>query len=182
MKTKIVIKDLNTELMNLYFHDGSLNTYEANLFGAKANFDKESGKEIGADLVLNGEINPSDLSWLENKVDEEQEPLSYSALCLFEEGIEYEADFGEMNTEVDYEFNTYITDAQKKANFSFFMGKLLVANNFSKLKIVRESVLAGQKGKFGWFFFMKGDSAKFWAAYNLKKESLNKAVKAKRSA
>jgi hypothetical protein len=180
MKTKIVIKDLNTELMNLYYYDGSLNTFEMELFGAKTNFDKETGEEIGADLVLNTQVTPSFIS---PKIETEagDTELSYAALCLFEDGLEYEADFGEMNTEVDYEFNAYITDAQKTVNFNFFMGKLLVANNFSKLKIVRESVLAGQKGEHGWFFFKKGDSAKFWDAYNLKKEALNKNIK-KRSA
>lgn len=182
MKAKIQIKDLNSELMNLYFQDGVLNTFEMELFESKVSFDKETGIENGADLVLNTEITPSFISpRIEAMTAEEQDTLSAAALCQFEEGLEYEADFGEMNTEIDYEFNPYITDAQKTVNFDFFMGRLMSANNFSKLKIVRESVLAGQKGKHGWFFFKKGDSAKFWVAYNLKKEALNKNIK-KRSA
>ena len=215
MKSKIKIKDLNTELMNLYYQDGSFNTKEIELYEARVSINEDTGAELNACEVLNQEAEgvyyPN-----ENRLDLEEyrtehrtssskfkarglywspedqalavfqsykgtESLTSAALFIEDFATEYEPDFQEqLENQVEFMHSDFITDAQKNLNFKFFMTRLAQANNFSKLKIVRESVLTGQKGS--WYFMKKEDAAKFWAAYNKKKEDLNQAVASKRSA
>ena len=215
MKTKIKFKGLQTEMLNLYYQDGTMNTREMELFDSQIKYDKETGEEIGADEILNleaegvQEINedwfdlqdyrtskvsrskfakrgvywsPEDQGLVVFNSGKGTESISSAALFIEETGYEYEADFDEqLNNNVSFTHSDFITDAQKDLNYKFYMGRLAQATNFSKLKIVRESVLAGSKGEHGWFFMKKEDSAKFWVAYNNKKADLN-AKKAKRSA
>ena len=215
MKTKLFIKDLSTELMNLYYQDGSFNTNEIELYESRVSINTDTGVELGASEVLNEEAqgvyypNEDKLDLEEYRVEHrvssskfksrglywspEDQALavfqsyrgteSLTSAALFGEDFtnSYEADFeDQLQNEVDFTHSDFITDAQKELNFKFFMSRLAQANNFNKLKIVRESVLAGQKGS--WFFMKKQDGAKFWVAYNLKKDALNKAVASRRSA
>lgn len=207
MKTKIQIKDLNTELMNLYYQDGNMDMKELELFDTQVKYDKETGIEIGVEDVLNlpvegvNDIDEVTFDLEDYRVNhrvstskfkdrglywssEEQalvlyrdfkgtESITSAAVFGVETNVEYEKDFDDqLEVNINYEHNDFITDAQKDLNFNFFMGRVAQANNFRKLKIVRESVLAGQKGS--WFFMKKEDAKKFWDAYNQKKAYLNK--------
>ena len=181
MKTKIKIKDLNSELLNLYYQDGNFNPFDTELFEGRAKFNKETGEEIGADLILTPELtNVSYISpRMESKTAEEEDTLCDAALFIQQEQT-YEPDFGvKESMDTDLDFTPFITDEQKDTNFKYFMRQLTLCKNFSRLKVIRESVLTGQKGS--WFFMRKEDAKKFWDAYNQKKEILN-AKKAKRSA
>ena len=213
MKTKIKIKDLNLELMNLYYQDGSFNTREVELYENRVSINTDTGSELGASEVLNKEAegvfypDEDKLALEEYRTEyrtssskfknrglywssEDQaltvfrnykgtESLNSAALFVEDFATEYEPDFQEqLENEVEFTHSDFITDAQKKLNFNFFMGRLAQANNFSKLKIVRESVLAGQKGS--WFFMQREDAKIFWDAYNKKKEKLNEIKNKKR--
>lgn len=209
MKTKLQIKDLNSELMNLYYQDGSFNTKELQLFDSRVAFDKETGEEKDAENILNPKIveieelnedlhdlnawkesrsvyknefyfSHEDMAWAKKRQFQGTEAISSAATFAETFGAEYEADFHEqLEQDVHFEHNDFITDAQKDLNFKFYMRKLAEANNFRKLKVVRESVLTGQKGS--WFFMKKEDLKTFWAEYNAKKEVLNN-LKTQRSA
>lgn len=176
MKTKIKIKDLDLELMSLYFNDtwGTKDTFIA---AVNVNYNKETGEEIGVEEVLTPRFDTVSVlsQWVEDNIADLGDQLCNAALFIEDEQT-YEVF---TSNEVIYAFSDFITVEQKKLNYEFYCKKLATANNWAKLKIVRESVLAGQKGKNGMFFFNPGESKEFWRKYNEKKNILNQAIKTK---
>jgi hypothetical protein len=174
MKTKFII-DLHEEMSALYWSDDSfVNPHEIKLRSGRAKFNPETGTELDADLILTPELtNVSYISEeMEDKIVESQENnLCNAALFIFEEDNTPAPEFKYFGEEFTDEPNGFITPAQQSLNFSFYMERLAKAKNFRELKVVRESVLTGQKGS--WFFMNRKDAKTFWAEYNTKKEKMN---------
>lgn len=174
MKTKF-IADLHEEMANLYWNNDSfVNPHEIQLRSGRAKFNPETGTELDADLILTPML--TDVSVIspemEDKIVENQENnVCNAALFIYEDDNTPEPDFGDLSAEFNDEPNGFITPAQQSLNFEFYMERLAKAKNFKELKIVRESVLAGQKGS--WFFMTRKNSKTFWEAYNTKKEKMN---------
>jgi hypothetical protein len=170
MKAKLQIKDLELELTNLYFNtEWSVQESDSIITGMR--LDKE-GNELGVDEILNqpiGYVSTPD-EWIEN----EEDNLCNAALFI-EEEIKYEKE--EESTGYNYAHSDFITKEQRENNTQFYNALLSKCNNFSKLRTIRESVMAGQKGKNGVYFFITGASKEFWNAYNVRKAQLNQATK-----
>ncbi len=106
---------------------------------------------------------------------------SLNSAALFEEDFTntYEPDFEEqLQDEVNFMHSDFITNEQKDLNFNFYMTKLSVANNLNKLRIIRESVFAGQKGC--WFFMKPAQLKQFWSYYRNKRNYLNDIIKSQK--
>lgn len=172
MKTKFEIHDLEIEL-NTMFQD--LTSWNENELKESINIERE----INKCEQLNDPVHATPISkYAEDNVQDLGDWLCKAAL-FEEEEQEYEPEV-EVGDYV-YTHSDFIPTEQKESNFKFYMKKLLAANNFGKLKAVRETVLIGQQGKNGQYFFPVGKSKEFWAAYNAKKEQLNQVTKIKKT-
>jgi hypothetical protein len=176
---KLKIKDLNTELLNLYFQDSAWREGDLELHGTFVSFDKETGEEKGADEILTPMIYAAYISeYAEDQVEELGDNLCNAALFIQEEEeYEHEVSVGE----VVYKHSDFISKEQRETNTKYYMNAIKTCNNFSKLRTIRESVLAGQKGKNGTYFFLAGEAKKFWELYHAKKAQLNSIVKIKKT-
>jgi len=155
------IPDLHLELSNLYY--STEHEYQEG-FGT-AMFNPETGKEIGADIVTPMLTNVKELK------DEpllEEEQLCDAALMKMPEtqySSEPSPDF-----EISYSYSSFITKQQRALNGRFLINKVINANNFYELKIVRESFLALSKKEWALNY---SDISKFWSKYKITKEYLN---------
>jgi hypothetical protein len=174
MKSNFIL-DLQDEMQNLYWGSESfVSPHEIQLRRGRVKFNEETGMELEADLILTPELtNVSCISpRMENKIVEDREDsLCNAALFIYEDDNGLEPDFGELEYEFTDEPNGFITPAQQSLNFNFYMERLAKAKNFRELKVVRESVLTGQKGS--WFFMSRPNAKTFWNAYDAKKEKMN---------
>lgn len=179
---KLKINDLVEELMELYYGESTWDEGDLSLLGTYTKFDKETGTEIGADLVVSPPVVATYITaYTEDMAQELGDNLCNAALFIQEED-EYEMDFRLQELEpIKYTHSEFITIEQRTANTNYYMNAIEKCNNFSKLRTIRESVLAGQKGTNGSYFFLTGEAKKFWAAYNTKKEQLNSVIKIKKT-
>lgn len=174
MKTKLQISDLELELSNLFLDTTA--SWDESVMEDFVNWDMDRSEQLNAPVV------PQYLN--ENNVttyDGISEDLCNAALFIQEED-EYNAEttpFYEVEENLITTSN-WISPEQRETNYKFYFEKLAKANNWSRLALVRESVLSGQKGKNGMYFFPVGKSKEFWAAYNKKKEQLNQVTKVKK--
>ena len=180
MKTKFEIRDLDLELSNLFLDTSA--SWDESVMEDFVNWDVNKSEQLNEPVVAQA------LYEQQPEVDEEgnliklQEQLCKAALFEQEED-EYLQDITPCYESEDSFISlapNYIGKEQREINAKFYFDKLAKANNWSRLALVRESVLSGQKGKNGMYFFPVGKSKEFWAAYNKKKEELNQVTKVKK--
>lgn len=174
MKTKFEIKDLELELTNLFLDTSA--SWDESVMEDFINWDMDRSEQLNAPVVAQY-LNENNVT----THDGISEDLCNAALFIQEED-EYVAEttpFYEVEESLVTTSN-WISPEQRETNYKFYFEKLAKANNWSRLALVRESVLSGQKGKNGMYFFPVGKSKEFWAAYNKKKEQLNQVTKVKK--
>lgn len=174
MKTKLQISDLELELSNLFLDTSA--SWDESVMEDFVNWDMDRSEQLNAPVVAQY-LNENNVT----TYDGISEDLCNAALFIQEED-EYSAEttpFYEVEESLITTSN-WISPEQRETNYKFYFEKLAKANNWSRLALVRESVLSGQKGKNGMYFFPVGKSKEFWAAYNKKKEELNQVTKVKK--
>ena len=180
MKTKFEIKDLELELTNLFLDTSA--SWDESVMEDFINWDIDRSEQLNTPVIAQPLMEEQPIQYDEDGfVIEVQEQLCKAALFIQEED-EYQAEttpFYEVEESLITTSN-WISPEQRETNYKFYFEKLAKANNWSRLALVRESVLSGQKGKNGMYFFPVGKSKEFWAAYNKKKEQLNQVTKVKK--
>ena len=172
MKTKLLVNDLELELASLYMNLSS--EWDDTIMEDYVKWDIKASEQLNDPAV--GVTYPDE--------DLIVDPAGFddnlcNAALFIEEDTQYlpEAAPSFEDSNILDTYNSFISQEQRDANTKFYFKKLAEANNWKKLAEVRNSVLAGQKGVNGAYFFNAGKSKEFWAAYHSKKEQLNKVTK-----